>query len=156
MPEESNIKLTLQGGGLSYSGSVTLLQAAEIVRVASLAHEELLMKNANTSAQNYPAHKPSLGALALPEVLNLAKPTTSPETIAVIATWIMDTEQVESVSRADVSARYRDARLPLPGNFPRDFSQAVRKGFLAPVRGNNDQFYVTKTGRALLDSKEQN
>lgn len=67
----------------------------------------------------------------------------------------MDTEGADSVTRADVAAKYRDARLPQPGNLPRDFGQAVRKGLLASVRGSTDQFYVTQTGRSLLSGKEK-
>jgi hypothetical protein len=155
MSEQSNIKLTLEGGGLSYAGSVTLRQAAEIVRVASLKPEDLLVKSSPSTPSNPPSDKASVSELSLPEAINAAKPGNSPETITVIATWIMDTEGADSVSRADVASRYRDARLPPPGNMPRDFSQAVRKGLLAPVRGNSNQFYVTQTGRALLANKEK-
>ena len=154
MTEESQVNLTLDGGGLSYRGVVSLLQAAEIVRIASLKPSELLQKSVPLAASTLQPKSETLG-LSLPETLNVAKPATSPETIAVISTWIMDTEGAESVSRADVASRYRDARLPPPGNLPRDFSQAVRKGLLASVRGSSDQFYVTKTGRALLENRER-
>jgi hypothetical protein len=156
MAADASIKLTLEGSGLSYSGSVTLAQAAEIVRVASLSPEQLSSGLAPLPSMTVASQASGIEKLSLPEALNRSKPTTSAETIAVIATWIMDSEGVESVSRADVASRYRDARLPPPGNLPRDFSQAVRKGFLASVRGNSDQFYVTQTGRALLTPKEKN
>lgn len=155
MSEEANVKLSLEGGGLSYANSITILQAAEIVRIASLKPGELLERSASAPSPSTRQQKNSVAEISLPEALKLGNPSTSAETIAVIATWIMDTESAEAVTRADVAARYRDARLSPPANLPRDFSQAIRKGFLAPVRGSNDLFYVTQTGRALLNGKEK-
>jgi hypothetical protein len=149
---EESIKVDMSGAGLTFSGSVSLQQAVEMLRIASLKPEDFVNVQQNRGTKIDDA--PSASAMSLPELLNLAKPATSPETIATIAAWIMDSENAASVTRADVSARYRDARLPLPGNFPRDFSKAVQKGLLASVRGSKDEFYVTRTGRSLLSSKE--
>ena len=149
---DEQISVDMKGSGLSLSGFVTLKQAIEMLRIASLHPDEV--EGATRSNKSPTDAKASPTSLSLPELINRVQPATSPETITVIATWLMDAEGLESVTRADVGARYRDARLPPPGNLPRDFAKAIRKGFLAPVRGNNDQFYVTRTGRSLLDSKE--
>lgn len=159
MSDDQIVELTLKGSGLSYTSSVSLRQAAEIIRIASLSATDLLSSAQTVSPATPPqAQSPQKAremALSLPETLNLAKPSTSPETIAVISGWVMESDGAEFVTRSDIAGRYRDARLPPPANLPRDFSQAVRKGFLAPVRGSSDQFYVTQTGRALLAGKEK-
>ena len=128
---DEQISVDMKGSGLSFSGFVTLKQAIEMLRIASLHPDEV--EGATRSNKSPTDAKASPTSLSLPD--------DSPVDSVVVA-------------RADVGARYRDARLPPPGNLPRDFAKAIRKGFLAPVRGNNDQFYVTRTGRTLLDSKE--
>lgn len=150
---DDRITIEMSGAGLSFSGSVTLKQAVEMLRIASLRPDEVVAPT--TVPTNTTESTAAAVALSLPEVLNSAQPSTSPETMTVIAAWLMDTEGTDFVTRAEIAARYQEARLPPPGNLPRDFAKAVQKGFLAPVRGSKDQFYVTRTGRQLLGSKER-
>lgn len=155
---DSQVSVTIEGMGLKYEGNVSLRHALEMLRVSTLP-AELLDKPGRPAEA--PADRKasstigSLGELSLAEVLDEAKPTTSPETIAVIACWVMDTGGQDSVTRQDVSSRYQDARLPLPGNFARDFASAVAKGFIAPSRSDKNLFYVTRKGRGLLRKDDE-
>lgn len=151
MAEDSNVAVTIDGGGLKFSGKVTFRQAIEMLRITSLSEEQLQSPTAPAAHDAAPKKQ----KLSLRETLAAASPKTSPATIAVIAAWVMDEEDTDGVSRDDVSSRYQDARLPKPGNFSRDFSSAVAKGYLAPARGDRNKFYVTQTGRALVEGGEK-
>ncbi|RIA37739.1 hypothetical protein DFR49_3627 [Hephaestia caeni] len=146
--EMGSVKLSLAGDGLSFEKYISMKQAVAIMRVAAMSADEVA--SVDDVSAGAKIEQPRMGAqISLSEALSTAEPKTSPETIAVIADWVMSEDEVESISREDVSDRYQDARLSMPGNFHRDFAKAVQKGFLAPMRGNKNRFYVTKTGQAL-------
>lgn len=146
----SDISVEIDGGGLSFSGKVTLRQAIEMVRIASMKEDELT-KTSRDSSVSMPPPAANAGGLSLREIIDLAAPKTSPETIAVIGSWLMDEQGLSELTRQDIRDRYQDARLPAPGNYPRDFSGAVQKGFLAPTKSDKNKFYVTRRGRKLLE-----
>lgn len=146
----TSISVKIDGAGLSFSGTVTLRQAVEMLRIASMSDEELA-KASHSSGSSPLQGAGNVGGLSLREAIDQAAPKNSAETIAVIAAWLMDEEGLADLSRQDIRDRYQDARLAAPGNYPRDFSGAVQKGFLAPTKGDKSRFYVTRTGRKLLE-----
>lgn len=148
--ETSDISVTIEGSGLSFTGNVSLRQAVEMLRIASMTADELTKVPERPSEQSGP-RTTNFDGLSLREAIDQAAPKTSAEVIAVIGAWLMDEEGLEELSRQDIRDRYQDARLAAPGNYPRDFSTAVQKGFLAPTKSDKNRFYVTRTGRKLLE-----
>jgi hypothetical protein len=150
MVDNADISVKIDGSGLSFAGKVSLRQAIEMLRIASMPADDLgkfLDQPAEPAAQS----GSNIVGLSLREAITQADPKTSAETIAIIGAWLMDEENLEDLSRQDIRDRYQDARLSPPGNYPRDFAAAVQKGFLAPIKGNKNRFYVTRTGRKLLE-----
>jgi hypothetical protein len=150
MADSNEISVKIEGSGLSFVGKVSLRQAIEMLRIASLTSDEVTTLSHPPAAASNKEPK-SMHGLSLREAVDHAAPKTSAETIAVIGAWLMDEEGLEDLSRQDIRDRYQDARLAAPGNYPRDFSAAVQKGFLAPTKADKNRFYVTKTGRKLLE-----
>ncbi|WP_299324075.1 hypothetical protein [Parasphingopyxis sp.] len=151
MAEDKDIDVSIDGLGLKFTGKVTLQQAIEMLRVASLDPDAVPRV---AESQESGGAGGGVFDLALSELINEIDPKTSAETIALIALWVMETEGKESISRQDVRDRYQEARLPPPANFPRDFSTAISKGYLAPIKGDRNSFYVTRTGRKLAELEE--
>jgi hypothetical protein len=150
MVDENDITIRIDGRGLSFNGAVSLRQAVEMLRIASMTPDEVATASRQVERTDNPRTN-QLAELSLREALDQAAPKTSPETIAVIGAWLMDIEGVEDITRQSVRDRYQDARLSAPGNYPRDFALAVQKGFLAPTKSDKNRFYVTRTGRKLLE-----
>jgi len=149
MGETRDISVKIEGSGLSFNGNVSLRQAVEMLRIASMTDNDLTKLSEKSKQEDVNANK--MSGLSLREAIDLAAPKNSPETIAVIGAWLMEEEGLPDLSRQDIRDRYQDARLAAPGNYPRDFSGAVQKGFLAPTKGDKSRFYVTRTGRKLLE-----
>lgn len=146
----ADISVKIDGAGLSFSGTVTLRQAVEMLRIASMAEEDF-NKAPYLSGGAGAQSEPNTHGLSLREAIDHAEPKNSAETIAVIGAWLMDEEGLTELTRQDIRDRYQDARLAAPGNYPRDFSVCVQKGFLAPTKSDKNKFYVTRTGRKLLE-----
>jgi hypothetical protein len=147
---DSDVSVNIEGSGLSFTGAVSLRQAIEMLRIASMADEEVTKLSEKPKEMGVDSN---VTGMSLREAITQADPKTSPETIAVIGTWLMNEEGFEDLSRQDIRDRYQDARLPPPGNYPRDFAGAIQKGFLAPTKADKSRFYVTRTGRKLLEAQ---
>lgn len=148
MNEERKVEIKIEGAGLKFEGQVSFVHAIEMLRVATISEKMIAEKPSEKRAE------PSGGKIAdfaLSELIHLTDPATSAETIAIIATWICDTENLDTLTRMEIRERYKEARLPEPGNYARDFNTSISKGFLAQARGEKDRFYVTRTGRKLAE-----
>jgi hypothetical protein len=55
-----------------------------------------------------------------------------------------------SFTREEVKSQFRPAGEPLPGNFSRDFNDAITQRWIAEVPGEQGQYFVAKTGRAAI------
>jgi hypothetical protein len=73
--------------------------------------------------------------------------------VTALGYFIEEELQQESFTRNDVREAFDRAREPMPGNFARDFGVAVEATFIAEVRGSNDQFHLTSTGRKAVAAK---
>jgi hypothetical protein len=75
------------------------------------------------------------------------------EKITALGLYIEDELGAESFSRNDVREAFERAREPMPGNFARDFGNAIEAKWIAEVRGSKDVFHVTSTGRKAVVAK---
>lgn len=151
MSDSTDVRVIIDGMGLKFEGQVTFRQAVEMLRIASVP--AVSFPDVPQLAGQPPAASAKSGIkdYALSELVNELEPASSAETIAIIASWVLETEELEAVTRQNVRDRYQEARLAPPSNFPRDFKTAISKGLLAQVKGEKDRFYVTRTGRKLLE-----
>jgi hypothetical protein len=76
-----------------------------------------------------------------------------PAKITAIGYFLQVRNNAQSFTKDQVKAQFRPAGEALPGNFPRDFSDAISKRWLAPSPGDKDQYFVTNTGIAAIGAK---
>lgn len=75
------------------------------------------------------------------------------EKITALGAFIEDEIGQDSFTRNDVREAFERAREPMPGNFARDFAVAAEAKWIAEIRGSNDLFRLTSTGRKAIDAK---
>jgi hypothetical protein len=63
------------------------------------------------------------------------EPKRNVDKILVLATYITDTREQDTVTPEDVKREFRNAAEPVPGNYGRDWKWAVQNDWLAPADG---------------------
>lgn len=58
-----------------------------------------------------------------------------------------------SFNKEEVKSQFRPAGEAQPGNFHRDFSDAITQRWISEVPGEAGQYFVTKTGKAAIAGK---
>lgn len=64
-----------------------------------------------------------------------------------------DPPREDTFSKDDVRKEFRHAGEAVPGNYSRDFRWAVSAGWIAPVLGEPDMFFVTGKGDKAVEAK---
>lgn len=141
--------LKLNGKGIAIDMSVDRSKARKILNIALSEVDDPL--NDMVSGRQVAPSTPER-SLSLREYFDRKEAFKKPEQILAIASFMAETEGSEDVGRDEVKSRFALAREPLPANFPRDFMTTLRNGWLAPVHGKQDRFYVTQSGIQALDS----
>jgi hypothetical protein len=140
--------LKLNGLGIAIDMQVDRIKARRILDIAMSESGDVHLDTGSPKA------RPDVGAvLSLREHLDQREATKKPEQILAIASYMLEIEGVEDVGREEIKSRFSMAREPLPANFPRDFGVVTRNGWLAPVHGKPDRYYITQSGVQALEGK---
>jgi hypothetical protein len=89
-------------------------------------------------------HKP----LSLVELLRVKDPATNSQRIATFAYYRERHEGKDRFSRSDLEHYFALAKLPKPGNYDRDFTGAVREGW---IHEDGAASYLTQGGERAVD-----
>ena len=150
--ETRTYKVTLVGEGTSFERDITEAVALEILAT--------IMGDAPPSARSgaIQAEVPRTGAgsgraQSVREYIDQSEPKRNVDRILAIAGYLEDVRDVDTFSADDVRRGFRDAKEKVPGNYSRDFSWAVKNGWLSPDDDVPGEYYVTETGRTALNSK---
>ncbi|MHA7818675.1 MAG: hypothetical protein ACX930_03395 [Erythrobacter sp.] len=152
--ENEKVTVTIEGNGISFQREIDLNQAGAIIS-AVLGGFAQPKNPGNVSSAIGDHSNSTLGEetpLSMREFLDELEVTTNAETVVAIAEFHRQSGTTY-VSRDDVAQGFADASMPEPSNLPRDIGTARKKGWLAYKAGSKDEFYVTKTGRALLEKR---
>jgi hypothetical protein len=84
----------------------------------------------------------------LTELLSEKTPGTNSQRIALFAYYRDKFENKSRFSRSDLREYFGRARLEPPGNYDRDFSGAVERGW---IHENGDQSYITTSGIEIVE-----
>lgn len=95
---------------------------------------------------------PSSGATA-GEFLTDTGAKRNPDKIAALAVYMTDELGQETFSRDDIRRMFQQAGDPIPGNFTRDFTWAIRNRWIGSVIGSSSEYRVTNKGREAVDQK---
>ncbi|HEY0414005.1 MAG TPA: hypothetical protein VGD66_12785 [Allosphingosinicella sp.] len=153
MPDESApvFKVSIDGKDLSFTREVdepTLARVMHVMLTGSLP-PDIAMQEALDSTIG----QPDLQAgkkLSLREFLMTAGAKRYPDKIVAIGCFLEEHEGKSGFTKDDIKSRFRTAGESPPGNFPRDFSIAVSRGWIAEDPVNARQLYVTRSGREAV------
>ncbi len=95
--------------------------------------------------------EPSRGArpVAIVELMQEISPGTNPQRIALFAYYRDKYEGKTRFSRDDLKVYFAKAKEQPPGNFDRDFTKAVRNGWIHEDEGDS---YITSKGIEAVES----
>ncbi|MBX3590047.1 MAG: hypothetical protein KF755_03970 [Burkholderiaceae bacterium] len=111
----------------------------------SHVHQSALQQ-APSSAQARPeSQKP----VSVGEFVREKSPATNAQRIACFAYYRERFEHHEHFSRSDLSGYFAAARLPKPGNFDRDYNNAVKENW---IHDSGAESYLTQTGEAAVSA----
>jgi hypothetical protein len=150
-PESGKFVLSLKGPGVEIVRDVSSDQALAIIQVSmrqprsvgSDAVAEPAVSAGTTDVQ------PSAGEFSLGEYLHSVGAKKNPQRILAIAAYLRDLGQ-DRVSKAEIKSRFPEAGEKVPGNYPRDFTNAIKNRWLAQAPDKKDSYYVTRTGDTAL------
>jgi hypothetical protein len=150
-PEAEAYKIRLTGPGLSLERAIDGETAYQVVG--------LLISPGGAPPQNRTTHWPrGAGAhspqqptrVAVGEYVRGTGAKRYPAKILSIGAWIEDHQGVQSFTRDEVKAQFRNLGEPPPQNMSRDFQTAVSNGWLSPDSTQANAYWVTNTGREAI------
>ena len=87
--------------------------------------------------------------VAIRELIQEKKPSTHPEFITLFAYYREKHQNLPTFSRAALAEYYPMSHEPPPGNFDRDFVEAVKRGW---IHEDGDNSYITSKGLEVVES----
>jgi hypothetical protein len=149
MAEESALrsyKLSLMGSGITIDREIDQATALAVLQLVLGGQQSRLVVDSDAASGVERAVARSGQRLSLREVLEDSGAKTIPSKIVTIGSFLRDHEGQATFSREDNKARFKTAGEPAPANYPRDFSKALRSGWVAEDHQSPGQFYVTRRG----------
>lgn len=147
------VRITVEGAGLSYKGTVSENVAGQIISWCLANTEE-----GETVAQNLEALSPgSSRQYSVPEsaseYFNRHAPKRNPDKILTLACFLKEVRKQESFNAKEIRNLFREVGEMLPANFKRDFAWASRRnGWITKEPNSKDSYYVTNTGLRALQA----
>ena len=144
------IKLSLEGK-ISYKAEVDEVQALQIIRLCIPALSSATTKD--KTATSIPESPPmGLNSLAVREFLDQYSPKYNTAKIVVFAAYLKEYRQKDSFLPVEIRNLFREAHEGLPGNFSRDFREAVSAAWIAEDPSKKGSFFITATGLRAMET----
>jgi hypothetical protein len=150
--ELETYSLKLEGQGISVSRDVGQDVARAILDIV-MGGNARARPGRTGSEPNDIREERGRPSLSLHECLENSGAKRNPDKIAVIGQYIIEHEGRRDFSRDDLKGRFREAGEAVPGNFPRDFSWALKNGWIAEDLENRGSYYVTKKGKEAIEER---
>lgn len=148
MPEkEEKVTVTLKGAGMTFESEISPVTAANIVKLCVTAGQE------NQGLATSPlGGEPLMDGerFSLGEYVHKYEPTTYPEKILAIGSYLKEHKGKESFSPEDIRPLFRTIGDIPPANFGRDFRVAVGNSWIAQEDKDPNSYYVTTIGFKAL------
>lgn len=142
-----SVNINIEGEGLTYKGSTSILKASQVIAFLSADQE------ANRDIVPHPSSllaPISFSSKSPREVLIETKANTNSQKILVFAKYYCDQEKVEDFQPSLLKSLFKRSGEPEPKNYSRDVREAVRLGYIYEAE-NIGQFQITDFGRSLLE-----
>ncbi len=146
--EEPTYSLILEGNGVTIKRSVpeSIARAITSLVMGGAESTQRPLRGAGGQAAGSAA-----GKVSIREYLNGVAAKRNADTITAIVAYLKD-QGYETVTRDQVKDYFRKAGEPIPGNYTRDFTDALSTGWIAEDHANSGNYYITSSGEAALSN----
>ena len=145
--------LTMEGQ-LSYSDTVTIAQAAQIITFLNTGADPAPLggsePGSGTRDSQETSSTPKLIASSPREALNISGAKTGPEKIVALAAYLLQDGELETFTLEQIKPQFQRAREPMPKNMSRDLDAAIQSGWIDSA-GARGQFYLTSKVESVLE-----
>jgi hypothetical protein len=149
---EPTYALTLDGNGVTIKRDVPESVARAITAIVMGGAPIVVSPQAGGPAGSPGATPTSPGGRqSVREYLNEVGPKRNAEKITAIVAYLKEQGQ-ETVTRDQVKENFRKAGEAAPGNYHRDFTDALATGWIAEDHANSGNYYLTSTGEAAIEN----
>lgn len=147
-----NLKIT--GDGMTVDQGITLAQAGKIIVFLGTEPESTdtppssgkLIQSGLTTTE-----KQSSGArLSVREMMDEANPRTHAQRITVFGHYVAQNNPEDLFTSDDVKEQYQLAREKLTRHFSREINKAISAGWIEPIRGGKNTFFITRKGEDVI------
>lgn len=149
-------KVVLSGEGLALEKLVNLSTAMKIVELAmtGVASNDASKGSGRSidSEERPNPQGPRVGGETIVEFIKNSEAKRNPDIITAIAYYMRYRENLENFKRDDIKARFRTARIPLPGNFSRDFNLTLDNAIITEDTDEKGSYYLTQTGEEAFNN----
>lgn len=162
MAEERTYQVKVTGPGVSIEQEVAKAIGDQIVLLVLTGGSQVATPSGGVVAPP-PAtvEPPTLPATtnrtnntkSLREFLTETAPVRSIDKIVAIGVYKADYENTDAFTNATLTSAFRSANEKVPANLGRDLGSAVRAGWIAKDPDNSRSYYVTETGRKVVEAK---
>ena len=150
---ETTYSLNLDGNGVTVRRDVPESTARKIIALVmgGAALQPASHGLAPPAGDAAPDWEPGarLGQTSIRNFLDEAGPKRNADKITAIAAYLKDLGQ-GTFTRDQVKKHFRMAREPIPGNYGRDFADALATGWIAEDHTYPGSYYITSSGEAAL------
>lgn len=148
------LNLKISGDGMTVDQDISLTQAGKII--AFLGSEsgaaDMPAKVGQLVQTGITSFDPrsSAARLSVREVIDEAKPNTHAQRITVFGHFVSQSNPNGFFTSDEVKEQYQLAREKLTQHFSREVDKAISTGWIEPVRGEKNTFFVTRKGEDAI------
>jgi len=154
--EDQAFTVRVTGPGVTLERNIPEAAALSLINSilsGSIADSGSTVVTALTPEPQAPPPPTGRPAVSLREYLEDAEATRNPDKITAIGAYIMKHQSQEEFARKEVVQGFRQAGEPSPRNITRDWSWAIRIGWIAEDPNSPKMFYVTNKGFEAIANK---
>jgi hypothetical protein len=147
MSDGEEVELTITGSGLSYTGSISLAQAVDVL--ALVTSGEGLGGRGGPAGQAGQRSSQRQDAMSPQQALQNSGAKTNSQKIVAFAALVSRQSGKETFTQDDVKPLFRQARLQTPGNLSRDLGSAIQAGWIADAEVSGEYYLVGDAANVL-------
>lgn len=149
------INIKIDGEGLSYLTTTSILKASQVIAFLSAPMEPSNINNGDKQFSSTPLLSRNDNKSPR-EALSEFKATTNMQKILVLARYHLDRTGNISFRPLEIKAYFRKAGEPEPRNYGRDVKDAIGLNYIYEALDGNGDYVITDYGNELLKSSFEN
>lgn len=145
--------VSIRGNGIEVEKSVPAHVARQVINAVMGGAVSDSASVSGKHADGASAASSGARRTSLREFLEESQARRNPDKITAIAEYVFQFEEIELFTKEDIRGRFRLSGEAAPANYPRDFTWAVKNGWISEDPKSPASFYVTQKGRNAIENK---